>query len=100
MLGVTQYDHRPEPYTMERRGDKVDLWMRDNIEQIENEDGGFWQADEAYMEIPAADAPSLIELVESFADWFSYASEWEPEKPVDAEQLRADVDFLMALMGV
>lgn len=100
MRSMTQYDHEPDAVTIERRGSEADLWIRQDIREEANEEGSCFVADEAYMVLPADEAPDAEEVMEAFEEWFEYAAEWEPEKPVSLKQLRADVDYLMAMQEV
>lgn len=98
MLYLSESNDRPEPVTKENN----DLYLRKNIRSETRTEGeaeySVWVYDEAYMQL---DEDATAEEIESEFDlWFEYASEWEAEKPNTIEQLRADVDYLLAITEV
>jgi len=79
---MTQFNEEPATIKIEQRGDITDLWLRQEWNEVESEEGILYVADEAYMEIPTDELPAAEEILEDFEEWFDYAAEWEPEKPL------------------
>ena len=98
MLNRVNCGEFPEKVTIGHRENIIDIWLRDNVSEVVDEDGTkTYDCDEAYFRVSESDCPERSDLEENFSIWFQFASEWEEPKPFSLEQLRADVDYLLAL---
>lgn len=82
-----------------RRADGIaELWLRKNPSTEQDADGNALStADEAYMELPIADAPTIEEVSgEKFEEWYTKSSKWHPEEPMTLASLEARVRVLEA----
>ena len=99
MLSRTEYSERPDAIRVEEHEKANDVWLRQNIEEIQDIEGenSHWEADEAYFKTFA----TAEEIEEDFEGYFDEASGWQPvvNVPVDIQQLRADVDYLLMIRG-
>ncbi len=110
----TTYDVRPDAVELtQMANDLVLLSMRENIEEhaIEIEtftktgkpkivNGTQYTADEAYMVLEAADAPTVEEATEAFEDWYAFAEAWTPARVKTLAEIQADVEFIAAMSGI
>ena len=98
MLNRVNCGEMPQPITIGSRDNLKDVWLRTNVEEVIDEDGNkTYDCDEAYFRIEAAECPTEEDLEDNFEIWFEFAAEWKEPKPLTLKQLRADVDYLMAL---
>lgn len=97
MLNKAEFTERPEKVCVETHEGGNDAWLRNNIIEVTGEEGSHWEADEAYFKTEATED----DILKDFDGYFDEASGWEPEKetPVDIQQLRADVDYLLMIRG-
>ena len=97
MLNRAEYTERPTEVYVETHPDGNDAWLRNDIIEVLGEENHHWEANEAYFKTNASEE----DILEDFEGYFDEASGWEPEKetPVDIQQLRADVDYLLMIRG-
>ena len=114
MRANVTYNERPDSVeisTMENG--LVLLYMRQDIQEKETEQETFtktgkvkietitqYTADEAYMILDPADAPTVEDVQESFDEWFSYAAAWAPAKVKTLAEIQADIEFIAAMSGI
>lgn len=79
------------------------IYIRTNHEEVPDtgeQEGTHWECEEAYMECPVEEAPSVGEIEDEFNDWFEYAAEWQPGKTKSLGQLQADIEYIAAMTGI
>ena len=105
MLERAKYATRPDSidYRVIPGKNYAEVWLRANIEEVQEDMPEsqqvitYWEADEAFFHTDA----TREEIEEDFEGFFDEASGWMPEVfvPVDIDQLRADVDYLLMKEG-
>lgn len=77
MRCIAQSNEMPLTIQVERRNNIYDIWLRQNIHEVEVQDEltpySYYEYDEAYMQ---ADSEPEI-TAENFSEWFTVAEEWE-----------------------
>ena len=81
-------------------GTEATTFIRRNAAEKTSDEGKFWECDEAYMVLPAEDAPAAEEIMEDLETWFDYAAGWHEPRVRSREQLQADVEYIAALTGI
>ncbi len=76
------------------------VYIRRDATEKENDEGKFWECEEASMCLPAEDAPGVEEVREDLDAWFEYAAGWHEPRVRSREQLQADVEYIAALTGI
>ncbi len=88
MRCIMQSSQEPSPIHIEARGNIFDIWLRQDIREVEATEEGetytYWVCDEAYMQ--ALTRPEIT--AENFDTWFAKAVIWtepsdEPEEGLD-----------------
>lgn len=98
MLNKTEFTQMPDVATIERRNEVCDIWVRQNIEQIEKEDGIVFVCDEAYMNMDAEDCPDVEEIKVNAEEWFELAKEWKEPKQMSSSEMQAKIEYLEILV--
>ena len=77
--------------------------LADNIEKIVKEDEHgeqtVYQYDEVLFELDADRTETEVDILENFADWWTYGSEPEEALPTIEERLSLVEDVLMEILG-
>lgn len=87
-------------FTVEKIGDVALVRFYQNVEEVVTEDNTTWTWDEyrlkrAYYEGLAADIEA------NYSTWLTAAkAEEEQKNPPDANQMRADLDYALIMIGV
>lgn len=104
MLNIVQSSFQPDAFTIERKGNSADIYMRKNIhsvtETIEEVESTHYEWDEAYARFEGLDIPTASMLEDNFDWWFDKCGAWRADGGVSNIQLRADVDYLAVMSDI
>ena len=104
MLNIVQSSFQPDAFTIERKGNSADIYMRKNIhsvtETIEEVESTHYEWDEAYAKFEGLDIPTASMLEDNFDWWFDKCGAWRADGGVSNIQLRADVDYLAVMSDI
>lgn len=98
MLNKTEFTEMPDVAVIEKRNSICDLWVRQNIEEVEREDGVVFVADEAYMNMDAEDCPDIEEVKANAEEWFELAKDWNEPKQMTVSEMQARIEYLEILV--
>ena len=102
MLSIAESVFQPNAFTLERRGNKTDAYMRKNIhevtETIEGTESTHYEWNEAFATFEGLAAPTETMLAEDFNGWYGIVAAWSEDGGKSNEQLRADLDAAKADM--
>lgn len=98
MVSKVEFAESPDVARIEHRDDVCDKWVRQNIEEIETEDGVVFVADEAYMNMDAEDCPDIEEVRANAEEWFELAKDWNEPKQMTVSEMQARIEYLEILV--